>query len=182
MTDPYDLSDLLLDLNHLDDLIRKAAYASLVALGPEAVPHLVADFDRIGGVARLSVIRALGEIADPRAVPLLLELMVDDSPDELLFVTSLAARALGQIADPTAVAGLVALLDHKRTGPRRMAVTVLGTIGERDQQAALPAVPGLIGALRDSDPRISSLAARSLEQIGTPQAIAALAVWREQAG
>ena len=42
------------------------------------------------------------------------------------------------------------------------------------------AVPGLIDALRDPDPQTRVLSARALEQIGTPRAIAAVAVWRER--
>jgi HEAT repeat protein len=169
-----DLSDLLLDLNHLDKTVRETAFESLVALGSDVVPPLIEGFDGTGGQARLYVIRALGLIGDARAVPLLLELMVSDSLEEYLFVSSLAARSLRQIGDGTAVEGLVGLLGHERSGPRRMAATVLGNIGSAD------AVPGLIDALRDSDPPTRVLSARALEQIATPQAIAAVAVWRER--
>jgi HEAT repeat protein len=72
------------------------------------------------------------------------------------------------------VDGLVNLLLHERSGPRRMAVVVLGTIGDHR------AVGGLVGALRDSDPQTRVYAARSLEQIGTPPAIAAVAAWRDR--
>jgi HEAT repeat protein len=120
------------------------------------------------------VIRAFGLIGDPRAVSLLLELMAGDSLEEYVFVSSLAAKSLGQIADEVAVEGLVGLLNHERSGPRRMAATVLGNIGS-DQ-----AVSGLIDALGNLDPQTRVLSARALEQIGTPRAIAAVAVWRER--
>jgi HEAT repeat protein len=174
MDNPPDLWDLLIDLNHLDDGTRAAAFNTLVGLGQEVVPALVEDFDRISGAARLSVIRAFGAIRDPRAVPLLLDLVQSDDPNEYLFASSLAAKALGQIGDPTASEGLVSLLTHDRSGPRRMAVVVLGNIGDHK------AVTGLIGALRDTDPQTRVFAARSLEQIGTPQAIAAVAAWRDR--
>ncbi len=171
----YDnLSELLLDFNHLDKPIREAALTALVVLGNDIVPPLVEGFDQIGGAARLYVIRAFGLIGDPRAVPLLLELMAGDSLEEYVFVSSLAAKSLGQIGDETAVDGLVRLLGHERSGPRRMAATVLGNIG------SAKAVPGLIDALRDPDPQTRVLSARALEQIGTPRAIAAVAVWRER--
>jgi HEAT repeat protein len=169
-----DLNDVLIDLNHLDQPVREGAYRALVDLGGDIVPDLVNEFNRISGAARLSVIRAFGEIRDPRAVPLLLELIQSDDLNEYIFVSSLSAKALGQIGDKTAVSGLIALLEHERNGPRRMAVVVLGNIGSAE------AVPGLISALRGPDPQTRSFAARSLEQIGTPQAFAALSVWKEQ--
>jgi len=169
-----DLWDLLLDLNHLDKNTRSAAYESLVGLGGDIVPALVDGFGEISGAARLSVVRAFGALRDPRAVPLLLELVQSDDPNEYIFVSSLAAKSLGQIGDPTAVEGLVNLLLHERSGPRRMAVVVLGSIGDHR------AVPGLIGALRDADPQTRVFAARSLEQIGTPQALAAVTAWRDR--
>lgn len=174
MQDYSDLADLLLDLNHLDNATRAAAYETLIGLGVDVVPALVEGFPEIAGAARLSVIRAFGAIRDPRAVPLLLDLVQSDDPNEYIFVSSLAAKSLSQIGDVTAIEGLVGLLGHERNGPRRMAVVVLGNIGDHK------AVPGLIGALKDTDPQTRVFAARSLEQIGTPQAIAAVAAWRDR--
>ena len=174
MQEYEDLGDLLLDLNHLDNATRLAAYEALIGMGVDVVPALVEGFPQIGGTARLSVIRAFGAIRDPRAVPLLLDLVQSDDPNELVFVSSLAAKSLGQIGDVTAIEGLVGLLGHERNGPRRMAVVVLGNLGNHQ------AVPGLIGALKDADPQTRVFAARALEQIGTPQAIAAVAAWRDR--
>jgi HEAT repeat protein len=173
MSDYTDLHDLLLDLNALDDSMREQAYAALLSIGAEAVPDLLDSFSRIAGPARLLAIRAMGEIGDPRAVPLLLDLMESDDPEEYVYVSSLAAKSLRQIGDDTAVRGLVDHLSHPRSGPRRMAATVLGNIGSP------LAVPGLIAALRDVDQITRTRAVRALEQIGTPQAIAAVAVWRD---
>jgi HEAT repeat protein len=168
------LWDLLIDLNHMDQDMRNAAFDTLVGMGADVVPELLDRFGEISGAARLSVIRAFGALRDPRAVSLLLELMQSEDPNEYIFVSSLAAKSLGQIGDSTAVDGLVNLLLHERSGPRRMAVVVLGTIGDHR------AVGGLVGALRDSDPQTRVYAARSLEQIGTPPAIAAVAAWRDR--
>jgi len=166
-----DLQDLLLDLNHLDEARRTEAYDFLVRMGGGVVPALVEDFDLIGGTARLSVIRALGEIGDTRAVPLLLALMQTDNPAEYLYVSSFAARSLGQIGDSKAVAGLVTTLSHDRPGPRRMAATVLGNI--RDETA----IPALVIALKDPDARTQTVAAKALRKIGTDAALSAVEVW-----
>jgi len=169
-----DLQDLLLDLNHLDETRRAAAHDFLVRMGSAVVPGLVEDFEMIAGPARLAVIRAFGEIRDPRAVPLLLDLMQSDNPDEYLYVSSFAAKALGQIGDPLAVAGLVRVLSHERSGPRRMAATVLGNLGN------VNAIPALAIALKDPDPQTQIVAAKALRKIGTEDALAAVAVWERK--
>jgi HEAT repeat protein len=164
--------DLIGDLNHTDEHIRQRALEKLESLGGAAVQPLVDHFDRIEGAARLHVIRIFGQIGDPCAVPLLLELMAGDDPGEYIFVSSMAARSLRQIGDETAVEGLVEMLRHERSGLRQMAATVLGNIGSPQ------AVPGLICALSHSDPQTCALSARSLEKIGTPQAMEAVVEWR----
>ncbi len=169
-----DLDDLLLELNHLDEIRRQAAYSLLVSMGEEIVPALVGDFARIAGAARLSVIRALGEIRDPRAVPLLLDLMQSDDLEEYLYVSSFAAKSLRQIGDATAVAGLVSTLSHERPGPRRMAATVLGSIGDA------AAIPALVAALKDPDFHTQAIAAKALRKIGTEDALKAVEAWERK--
>jgi HEAT repeat protein len=164
-----DLFELVIDLNHADDLIRKAAYTRLVDLGTDAVPHLVEMFPEISGLARLTVVQALGEIGDDHAAPLLAALVTDQNPDEYLFVSSMAARSLGKIGD---VSALLGLLEAERPGPRRMAATVLRNICDER------AVPGLIAALGDPDPHVQQISIEALECIGTPHALAAVDAWR----
>jgi HEAT repeat protein len=168
MSHSLELSDLLADLNHADEQTRRQAFEALTARGEAVVPALIEGFGQIRGMARLSVVRALGVIGDERAVPLLLDLMLSDDPGEYVFISSMAAKSLGQIGGLTAVEGLTAMLKQVRTGPRRMAALVLGRIG--DQRA----VPGLSAALHDPDPITRRLAAEALTLIGTPEALAAL--------
>ncbi len=169
--DDFDLYDLLLDLNSADQAVREAAYNTLIGLGGAVVPRLLSEYDRIAGGARLSVIRALGEIGDARAVPLLLEAMRDRAPDSYFMLPSLAANALGQIGGEDAVRGLVRHLRDANPGVRRMAARVLGRFtGEHSNHA----VDGLRRALDDNDEKVRGIAAESLQRIGTPNAIAAL--------
>ncbi|GAB4482694.1 MAG: hypothetical protein Kow00124_31760 [Anaerolineae bacterium] len=169
--DDFDLYNLLLDLNSADQGVREAAYSTLIGLGEAVVPHLLSEYDRIAGGARISVIRALGEIGDARAVPLLLETMRDRAPDSYFMLPSLAANALGQIGGEEAVRGLVGHLSDANPGVRRMAARVLGRFsGEQADRA----VDGLRGALADHDEKVRAIAAESLQRIGTPGAIAAL--------
>lgn len=170
---PSDLYDLILDLNSVDNLIREAAYGQLLDLGGEIVPDLVEMFPDIAGAARLLVIRAFGEIGHLDAAPLLAELVTTDDPHEYLFVASLAARSLGQIG---AIETLAGLLDHRRSGPRRMAATVLKNLCDER------ATPALIRALRDEDSVVRAISRVALECIGTPQAWAALDAHRADGG
>ncbi len=170
------ITELLEKLNSLDKLTREAAFEALVAYGSEALPFLLEHFEHIEGAARLSVVRAFGEIGDPRAVPLLLELMCGDDPGEYLYVASFAAKALGQIADATAVQALLDALNHENPRPRQMAALILGKIGDER------VVPALSDALRDPDPKTRELAMRALKQIATPKALAAVEAARRQVG
>jgi HEAT repeat protein len=164
----FDVVDVLVDLNSYDEVIRRAAYQSLLDAGDEIIPVLVEQFDRISGAARLSTIQVFGEIGHPDAVDTLLEIMRSSDPTEYFLASSLAAQALGRIGGAAVVEGLLETLETERAGVRRMAALVLGTIG--DSQA----VSGLHAALDDGDPKVRELAARSLERIGTPRAIAIL--------
>ncbi len=166
MTQDIDLFELIIDLNNMDELIRKAAFATLVELGAEAVPELLEMFPTVRGNARLQLLTVFGEIGDPRAAALLREVVANHADaQEYLFASSLAAKALRTIGDPREV---VPLLDEDRAGTRRMAAVVLGNIGDAS------AVPELVNALNDEDKHVAKYAARALEKIGSPGALAAL--------
>ena len=68
---------ILEDLNHVDKLIRNAAYVRLLDEGQDAMPELVDAYHEIEGMAQLMVVRAFGELGDDRAVPILLDAMAD---------------------------------------------------------------------------------------------------------
>jgi HEAT repeat protein len=167
----------LLEALHSDlDDRHHEAYAALVALGGPAVPGLIETFPASAGRARLSIIRALGEIGDARAVALLMTLVRSRDAQEYLFVSSLAAKALGQIGArggaprEQAVAGLVEMLGDLSAGSRRMSALVLGSL--RDAEA----VPALTAALGDDDTQVRALSARALGLIGAEGAVSALVV------
>lgn len=169
MTQDFDLFELIVDLNSVDELIRKAAFTQIVDLGEDAVPELLELFPTVRGNARLQLISAFGEIGDPRAAAALREVVANQDLQEYLFASSLAAKALRAIGDPREV---VQLLEDNRPGTRRMAAVVLGNIGDAS------AVPELVGALDDKDRKVADYAAKALEKIGSPGAMAALEAWR----
>jgi HEAT repeat protein len=165
MSERFDLVELVIDLNNADKGTSGAAFEAVVSLGEQAVPHLVDMFPDIMGVARLSVIRAFGEIGDRRASGVLVEMIRSQDPHEYIFASSLAARALGQIGDIKALTGL---LEDELSGPRRMAVTVLRNLKHPDSVEALGR------AMYDNDAKVADIALIALQQIGTPHALALL--------
>lgn len=175
MYENFDLDDLLLDLNSADKLIRQAAYTTLVDWGEPVVAHLIDRFPDIAGGARIHVVKALGEIGDRRAAPLLVDLVRNDDPQEYIFIPSMAAKSLGLIG---ALKPVLDLLEDERPRPRRMAVMVLGNIGVRHADAVEPVIEELIGVLKDSDDKTQQLCIQALQKIGTPRALAAIDAWQ----
>lgn len=138
---------------------------------------------------RGAAVMALGQLKDPRAV----EALIMVAPD----VTEPALEALVVIGDNRAVEPLIALLrdeiskrdDPLRIRPRRKIIEALGDF--RDARA----VDVLIACLNDwageglrttefedTDgvvfPSIGHYAAKALEKIGTPEALATVQKWR----
>lgn len=113
---------------------------------------------------RVGAARALGELEEPAAVPVLLRALADKDAA----VRSKAAWALGEIEDPSATPGLGAVLKDGDVNLRRMAVWALGEIAD------VSAIPGLLGALKDSDTELRSKAAWALGEIEDARAVQGL--------
>jgi HEAT repeat protein len=103
--------------------------------------------------------RALGEIADPHAVPKLIEVMKNGWRD----VRSVAADALGKIGDESAVPALLEMLrarDWSKNGRFPYAVTrALANIGGR------MAEKGLTQAAQGNDAEVTAAAAAALTYV-----------------
>jgi len=162
-----------------------------------AVPALLTVVRDDNAAVRRAAVEALGQLADPRAIDALVEVLRTDSDAR---VREAAASALGSIESPRAVPGLVAALGNERTASvrakiawalgeiedaravdalgsalrdqsvevRRQAVWALGNIESAD------AVPSLIPLLRDSDTETRKQAAWALGEIENPDAVTAL--------
>jgi HEAT repeat protein len=118
--------------------------------------------------------RILGEMKDRRTTRYLIAALQDKDSD----VRYEAARSLGDLGDPRAVQPLIAALQDPDPRVRRYAILALG------EMKALAAVGPLCRLLSDTHrgvtERICDVAARALEQIATPEALAAVAEWRAQ--
>jgi HEAT repeat protein/beta-lactamase regulating signal transducer with metallopeptidase domain len=163
-----------------------------------AVVALVAALKDADGGVRLSAIRALGALEDPRAVQALIEALRTDADatvrntaawalgeiesraataalvqamasDRSIEVRRTATWALGQIEDPAAVDGLARAMRDPDTEVRETAVWALGEVESRT------AVPALTSALREGDVAMRRLAAWALGQIEAAEAVPALA-------
>jgi HEAT repeat protein len=107
---------------------------------------------------------ALGEIRDPRAVPLLIAALGDKDWK----LRAAAAEALGKIGDPRAAQPLIAILVDSRWDVRSAAEEALEQLDAR-------AVDPLVTALKDGGvlgaSGVRGVAARTLGQIGDLRAV-----------
>jgi len=128
----------------------------------KAVQHPVRD-------VRIHAAFALVPFKDARAVPGLIEALCDE--DESM--RAIAAAVLGHIGDAAAVPNLIDALRDKEDIVGEAAAEALGLIGDA------AAVQGLLDALHDEgiDMFVHVAVAEALEQIGTPEALAAVEEW-----
>jgi HEAT repeat protein len=152
--------------------VRMAAIWTLGAIGPTlntpeprtaAVNGLLGVLCDSKNVICQQTIWALRAISDVRAVPGLLESLRHPNS----FIWQAAAEALGQMGDVPRPA-LLALLDDEQPHLRKAAAQALGWMGHPD------AVPHLVKCLSDPDQGVRRRARWALEQIDTPEALAAL--------
>lgn len=151
------------------------------------VQQLIKQLEDESRVVRVNAAEALGQLANPVAVPALVRTLGD--PDRI--VSGTAALALSRIGKP-AVRALRIVLEDENGSIRRWAAYALGLIGDDSTVMALvealddtngnvshevagalvkigkPAVPGLVEALYDENDAVRHSAARILKQIGFP--------------
>lgn len=99
---------------------REEARRQLVALGPEAVPALIAGLADDQWLVRDWAAQILGELKDPRA----LEPLLDATRDPHWCVVASAAEALGEIGGSAASARLRELAGYESSSP-----AVVGALG-----------------------------------------------------
>jgi len=158
------IDGLLQALNAPDNAgVRNSAIEALVQIGGPAVDSLLRTVETPDPDVRKFVVDILGDIRDPRGVPVLINGLADD--DENVRVAS--AEALGKIRDPRAVDVLIACLARADQGWLDYAAAeALGAIG--DKRALGP----LLAALSRSSLREPVL--ESLGRIGNGETIGPL--------
>jgi len=142
-------------------------WAAAIVAGERAAIGLVPELMRASEDEDLGVqvaaVRALAQIADARAVPVLCRWLGEKRliPE----IRQQIARALGEIGSAEAVGPLIQALRDEDESVRAAAANALGRIG--DARAVEP----LIQALRDSNWRVRAAAAKALGRIGDVRAV-----------
>lgn len=168
-----DVASWLAQLRDGDTYQKMAAAKALGQSGdPAAVPALVAALDDGDEWVATDAAEALGHLGNAQAVPALLETLRAESWRRFLD-TMLAGMNEAENVSHAAVAG--AMVASSISDLRAAAAMALGQLGDPR------AVPGLIEALHDDHlTAVRESAARALETLGTPDALAALQGWRSQ--
>lgn len=137
----------------------------LVEMGPAAVPALI-QIASAGGSPRsgaheasVTAVRVLGEIRDPRAEPVLIDVL-EHAGD--LDLRARAAAALGTVGGPSAPPTLRAALRDVAWQVRAQAATSLGALGDRES------VPALSEAIEDESWWVRRNCADALGELGAP--------------
>jgi HEAT repeat protein len=169
---------LLVALHDHDEVVREHAAVALGELGDvRAIGPLVGVLRDQDESVAYGASDGLSRLGGPALEPLLAALRDDDARVRLL-----AALALNKLGDPRAVEPLIAALDDEDAEVRATATEVLGNFG--GSRAVEPLIRRLSDAERPFIPQecIGDYAARSLERIGTPEALAAVEAWRREQG
>jgi HEAT repeat protein len=161
----------------LDPGCAAASALGRIAPGSVEAKRVIAaltEVARFGPVIRRGwAASALGEFgpAAEEAVPVLIKVIKESTPEPPTENEAMAAEALGKIAPDTpsadqAVAALLPVLESKDESTRIRAIEALGRFGPR-AGAAIPKIRALKG---DSDHSVRDAAAKSLSAIDTASA------------
>lgn len=143
---------LIAALDDPEGEVRKRTTRSLIKLNQIAVPALLDYLPKANAGGGAGAIRALGDIGDRRALPVLLK-MLDSPMRREIF------HALGKLKDPAAEHGLISGLSDADWENRMAAAMALGPIGGAKADAALRLT------LEDDVEVVREWSARSLEMI-----------------
>ncbi len=150
------IDSLILGLDQEDGLARADAREALVAIGEPAVDALVGVLASPKIHVRWEAARALAEIADSRAAPALVHVLLTEPAFDVRW---LAAEGLAAIGDGGLEPLLQALEDHSDSvWLRQGALVVLAALSKRGWREELR---GVVAALMDVEPTLEvPLAAR----------------------
>ncbi|MBL7189462.1 MAG: HEAT repeat domain-containing protein [Phycisphaerae bacterium] len=154
--------------SELDDLPPTHRILVIQRLGkradPAALPALFALSRKGGKDVRLEAIRALSQIGDGSAVPVLVELLADSDRQ----ISQTAQESLAALPGRQAHAAVMEMLDSNQTSQRLIALEL---IGRRRMTSSMPA---LLRAAGDADPEVRPAALRRVGELGGPAEFPAL--------
>jgi HEAT repeat protein len=159
--------------SHVEELIQKLsshhvvererAREELVALGEPVLPELLDAFGTADERGRLEVCKTFTELADPSAIPTLIQCLEDDHQD----VRWVAAEGLLNIGGPAIEPLLLALID--RAWAHTILDSAVHVLHGLARRVSKPIFEPLISSLRGPEPAVSVPTA----------AQTALSTWRE---
>ncbi|GAC1566218.1 MAG: hypothetical protein NVS3B14_07020 [Ktedonobacteraceae bacterium] len=163
VSDPAAVPALLSALSGADEQLGSQIFSSLVKLGPLAIPSLIQKSKSSSAWTRWHCIRALGEIHDRRALPVLVDALQDSDHS----VAWMAAKGLAQYGKDS-LKPLLELLMHAAMTPwlAETASYVLNSYAQRNSDAKAILEP-LAQRMRQSGFRIGTAVAaqKTLEQL-----------------
>ncbi len=130
-------------------------YDALLAMGPAAVPELIGAIERGREGVRPIAAELLGELGDPRAIPVL-RAALDPTKDRLW---SAAMRSLGQFRDAPTLQLAIKRLHNPEWGQRSLATYDVEQFHMPEAEQALNA------ALSDPDQNVRARAGEALERL-----------------
>lgn len=113
---------------------------------------------------RLEAIRALPEIADPSAVPVLVDLL-DDADSE---ISKTAQECLAALPGPETDAAVMGLLNSNVTGQRLISLELIG------RRRMTTSIDALLEAAQDTDAKVRQTALKKVGELGCPAQLPAL--------
>ena len=128
----------------------------LISVGAEAADELLAAFESLPRLGRLSALDVLGRIRSLRAVALMKRCLDDPDAD----IRARAAHALGLIGDSGAEGDLIKALSDREWPVRAMAAKGLGRIGNP------AAIPDLRQAMKDRQWWVRANSGEALRALG----------------
>lgn len=146
-------------LGDKDERVLKPAGRALIEIGPPAIPALVNALGEKDSVRPGVATAVLGRMGPP-AVPALVRALGEKDDYRTQFLVTTALGVIG----PAAVRGLTEALGAPDPGLRERAAHALAMICDPDAEEAVPA---LVKALEDKNPKVRMTAASALGGIGS---------------
>lgn len=154
----------------LDDeqpLVQVAAAGALFTMGHKEYWARIEQATQASeGYERGAALRMLGDLNDPRALPILEKGLADSQPS----IRAAAAASLGKLALPGSADALFPMLNDRIPAVRSVAVVSLGRLKVEK------AVPALTRALQDTSFGVRAAAVAALLQMNSPYSLVARTV------
>lgn len=178
MRDPRGLPALIEALRWRAEVNEDAAIRAAQTLKAMEIPEnekgavieaLSEALDRVSGARgvdnrmRIEFIRALGQIGDRRATPILTKVATAQTEEQNFLINRLAAQQLGILADPAAVPAMIKGLFL--FAPNNPAMRMNDVAAEALVRIGRPSYEPLLEVLRGNDEEVNSIASAYIEAV-----------------